>query len=227
MSLPRNKLWPAIIPLLAAAAILLLVRESPRPGSGGEAEPAAADTTNWKTYRNEPFGLEIRYPENYFLCPGGATAYSGKPDTEYITLRENTYSAAECGTSGKRIGFDMYRLGSGIQVSFNRKYIKLTAQTTLDDIAAPYLEEEKRRMVRRSCEVRDVNGRKALVCTEQAPGEAEGRTSGIYEIWAYTICEKENGERILVKLHNSAGGTPYTRDKALRRDVPLILNTLR
>jgi len=227
MTAPGKNIWPIFIPLLAAAAILLFVRDTPKPGDGGEAESAPADTTDWKTYRNEAFGLEIRYPDNYFLCPGGSTAYSGRPDTENVSLKENTSVGKDCVLSGKRIGFEMYRLGSGVQVSFNRKYIKLTAETTLDEIAAPFLEKEPRQMVRRACEVRDVNKRRTLICTEQAPGEAEGRTSGIYEIWAYTICGKENGERILVKLHNSAGGTHYTRDRALRRDVLRILDTLR
>ncbi|MBU2572628.1 MAG: hypothetical protein KKH28_00915 [Elusimicrobia bacterium] len=189
--------------------------------------PVPADNIPWKTYHNEPFGLEIRYPGGYFLCSEGKQAGARRPDFDYITLRQNTASAADCRTVGKRVGFYMYRLGRVLEFSLSGKRIKLTKRTTVDEIAEQYLKDDNRPMVRRACESKDLNGRKAVICTERAPGEAAGRTSGIYEIHALTIFEMKNGERILARIANDAGGTPYTRDSALRDDVTRIFNTLR
>jgi hypothetical protein len=37
--------------------------------SGFGHEPIIYDTTNWRTYRNEEYGFEIKYPENYEIKP--------------------------------------------------------------------------------------------------------------------------------------------------------------
>jgi len=51
-------------------------------------------------------------------------------------------------------------------------------------------------------------------------------TSGIFEVFVLGIFNMEDGERILVQMTNSAGGTPYKCDRSLRYDVLRIFQTL-
>jgi hypothetical protein len=187
----------------------------------------AENAKDWKTYRNKSFGLEIKYPASYFLCPEREQAGARRVDFDYVTLRQNTASAAECRTIGKRIGFYMYRLGGALEFNLSGKTIRLTEETTADDIAERFLKGDNRPAVRRSCDSQDIHGTKAVICRVRAPGEAPGITGGIAEVFALGIFEMENGERILAQMSNDAGGTPHARDRALGRDVVRIFQTLR
>ena len=69
-------------------------------------------------------------------------------------------------------------------------------------------------------------GRK-LICTLRAPGEAPELTGGIFEVFVLGIHDLADGKRMLVQMDNTAGGTPYTVDRELRRDVLWIFHTLR
>jgi len=177
-----------------------------------------------KTYHNEEYGFEIKYPDNYFLVPSSSS--------ERISLRENTSSAEECKTQGKRIGVYVYRLGKTPRgeicgIGLGGYFIKLTKESTLDDIAHQFLVDGNRPLVRRNCYQRVINGNFILICTLLAPGESPERTGGIFNVFVLGIYEMKNGERILVKVCNDDGGTPYTVDRALRHDVLQVFHTLR
>ncbi|TSC62816.1 MAG: hypothetical protein G01um101448_365 [Parcubacteria group bacterium Gr01-1014_48] len=50
---------------------------APCPDGEAKSEEAVIDTSNWKTYRNEEYGFEVRYPRGwsppyYVLCPEGS-----------------------------------------------------------------------------------------------------------------------------------------------------------
>jgi len=175
---------------------------------------------DWKTCRNELYGFEIKYPENYFLC---------QHSVDRISLRQNTTSEEECRTAGKRIGLHVYRLGQVTGIGLGSYSIQLTQDTTVEDIAQQFLPDDNRSMVRvlRTCHPRKINGNDAIVCTITAPGEMPWLTGGIFEVFVLSIYETKDGERILVKVSNDAGGTPHKGDRALRRDVLRVFHTFR
>jgi len=178
------------------------------------------EANSGKVYRNERFGFEIKYPENYFLDPSTSS-------DRYISLRQDTTSAGQCKTSGKRIGLNVCRLEQDGSTTLGGYSIALTQDSTVNDIAPQFVRPDNRPLVQRNCYQRVINGTTALICTLRAPGEAVARTGGIYEVFVLGVHEMKNGERILIRVSNDAGGTPYTGDRALRRDVLRVFHTLR
>ena len=183
------------------------------------------DTRHWRTYRYEHFGLELKYPENYFLAK--TSDFDAAKGFGYITLRQDARSAEDCKTLGKRIGAHVYRLGQVSGIGLGGRSVKLTPATTVADIEGQFLADDNRPQVRRNCHRREINGVDAIVCTSQAPGENAWLTGGIYDVFVLGVYERANGERLLVKISNNAGGTPHTGDRALRRDTVRVFHTLR
>jgi len=181
----------------------------------------------WKTYHNEHFGFEIKYPDYYFLAR--TSDFNHTSNFGYILLRQHPVSAEEGKTSysGEGISLYMYRLGQVTSFGISGDSIKLTKETTADDIAQQFLEDDNRPLVRRDCHRRDINGNNTIICTIRAPGEMPLLTGGIFEVFILGVYEMENGERILARMSNNAGGTPYTGDRALRRDMLRVFHTLR
>jgi hypothetical protein len=173
------------------------------------------NTTHWKTYNSDTYGLTFKYPVNYFLTPNSAA--------DRIALRQNTYTAAECKTLGKRIGIRLYRIGDISSIDS----LRLTKETTLGDIQEHRQAEKHSSQVRQTTYRRGIYGQDFLICVMCAPGEAPWLTGGIYEVEIYAIYETGDGGRVLLKMSNSSGGTPHTGDRALRRDMLYILHTLR
>ena len=161
------------------------------------------DMNGWKSYQNEYFGFEIKYPENYFLAQ--------KSDFNSTT----------------NIGLHIFRLGPVTGISLGGNFIKVNKDTTVSDIAQQFLEGNKKTLVQRTCHYRDINGNNTIICIIRAPGEIPSLTGGIFEVFVLGVYEMENGERILVQMSNSAGGTPYTGDRTLRLDVLRIFHTYR
>jgi hypothetical protein len=213
-----------IIGLAALALVMLVVlplayrifqnQQNDDPATFATQPISTQGMDRWKTYNSDLYGLRFEYPANYFLAPTS--------NAKSIYLRQNTYSAAECKTVGKRIGLHFYRLGEVTGIGT----IKLTEETAVADIEKQFLEKDDRPQVIRNCFRRNLNGNDAIVCVTQAPGEMPFLTGGIYEVSVFAVFEMEGGERILVKMSNSGGGTPYTGDRALRNDVLRVSHTL-
>ncbi|WP_319522890.1 hypothetical protein [uncultured Desulfosarcina sp.] len=191
---------------------------------------STAGMGNWNEYHDAHFGFEIKYPQNYFLDQKYAADTTSASPTRFLSLRQNTTSEEECRTIGKRIGVHILRLGRVTGFNLAGCSIKLTENTRVADIEQQFLTEaskDHRPKVQRTCYRRDINGNDSIVLTKCAPGEAPGLTGGIFEVYVLGIHETGDGERILVRMDNTAGGTPHTGDRALRRDVLRIFHTLR
>ena len=181
----------------------------------------AEDMDDWKEYHDQQLGFGIKYPRHYFHDP---------QHTTYLSLRQNTTSAEECRTLGKRIGVHVRQLRPGMAFDVAGCLIELTGDTTLADIERQFLaadSKDDRPAVRRTCHRRNINGTPSLICTLRAPGEAPELTGGIFEVFVLGIHDLADGKRMLVQMDNTAGGTPYTIDRQLRRDVLWICHTLR
>ena len=48
-------------------------------------EPSAIDTSTWKTYRNEQYGFEVRYPQNFIISAGSNVDYNERGEVERVT----------------------------------------------------------------------------------------------------------------------------------------------
>lgn len=175
----------------------------------------------WKEYHDERFGFSMKYPQGYFHDP---------KHTTFLSLRQDTTSAEECRTSGKRIGVHIQPLGRGTALRLAGCSITLTSDATVADIEQQFLSEDakdRRPAVHRTCHRRGINGTPGIICTLRAPGEAPMLTGGIYEVYVLGIFDVADGKRILVQMNNVAGGTPHTGDRKLRRDVLRVFHTLR
>ena len=183
------------------------------------------DMNGWKSYQNEYFGFEIKYPENYFLAQ--KSDFNSTTNIGHVSFRQGTSSQEGHRTLGKRIGLHIFRLGPVTGISLGGNFIKVNKDTTVSDIAQQFLEGNKKTLVQRTCHYRDINGNNTIICIIRAPGEIPSLTGGIFEVFVLGVYEMENGERILVQMSNSAGGTPYTGDRTLRLDVLRIFHTYR
>ena len=189
--------------------------------------PAEKNTHGWKTYQNKSFGFEINSPANYLPCEQGQTKSIQPVNFDYILLRQNTFSAEDCISVGKRIGLYAYRLGRMSGFSLSGNTFKLTKETTISDIAHQFVVADNRPLVHRSCYQRNFNGNNAIICTNRAPGEMPEFTGDTFDVFVLAVYAMKNGERILVRVSNDAGGTPYTADHELQRDAIQIFSTLR
>jgi len=224
----KNAITKIIILFLAiilfAGWRIYLYRQYDVPDNFAYKSIAIKDDSSWEIYHNEPFGFEIKYPENYYLAH--TSDFNNQSSFGYISLRQNTSSADEAKTVGKRIGLYVYRPRKVSGISVGGYPIQLNRETTLDDIAQQFLVDDNRPAVLRNCYQREINGTEAIICIKRAPGEMPMVTSGIFEVFVLGIFNMEDGERILVQMTNSAGGTPYKCDRSLRYDVLRIFQTL-
>ena len=85
----------------------------------------AEDMDDWKEYHDQQLGFGIKYPRHYFHDP---------QHTTYLSLRQNTTSAEECRTLGKRIGVHIRQLGPGMAFDLAGCFIELTGDATVADI---------------------------------------------------------------------------------------------
>ena len=176
---------------------------------------------DWKEYHDKQFDFSIKYPPNYFLDPISTT---------HLSLRQNTASVEECRTLGKRIRVRVWQLGRISRFSSSGFTIRPTEDMTLSDLEQQILAqdlEDRRPAVRKTCHRRNINGTPGLVRTVRAPGESPMLTSGIFDVYVFGIYDMADGKRFLVMMDNTGGGTPYTRDRELRRDVLRVFHTLR
>ena len=56
----------AVVVIIAAAGYFVLTQESEIPSLSQDSE-MTSETDNWKIYRNEEYGFEVKYPEDWFI----------------------------------------------------------------------------------------------------------------------------------------------------------------
>lgn len=229
MQLKINQLKPKLkAPIILLVLIALIVggwiyqkrvyQKYDIPAHFAKMPVSTQNMNDWKSYHNEKYGFEIKYPRNYYLDP--------KSNYDYISLRQNTTSAEECKKLGMRIGLRVYRLEQG-NIHLGGNVIQFNKDLNMDDIARQFLAGDNRPLVRRECYKRDINGNNILICILNAPGEDPLLTGGIYEVEVFGFYQLKNGDRVLINVNNEDGGTPHTVDRMLRRDLLRILFTIR
>ena len=218
--------------ILAALLIALLVgwglhrrRQYDVPATFATMSISAEDTRGWGAYHDDEFGFDVSYPPNYSLAP--AIYSTHKSNLCHVSFRRGAASSGGRRTAGKGVSLHAYRLGQITGMGLGGRSIKVTRETTLADIAQQFMADDNRPLVRRTCHRRDINGNQTIVCTIRAPGEQPLLTGGIFQVFVLGVYEMGNGDRVLVQMSNNAGGTPYTGDRAIRRDVLRVFHTLR